>query len=470
MENLKRNQATLNLFHYPQIESLCKSLNILLKGFTLIDCLFKKPSHFLLVFKKNSTVQKLLVCFQQPFTRFHLVSESFEYEERHVHELLQELLSGMHLKSVETINADRIVQFQFTNGSRTLFFICEFFSKHPNCYLTDSDFNIFYSLHPSKSIVYRYPSSPIANQPSNRILNHKEMEKYYADLEEKHLFEEEKNRLEKELKKNLKNLYANHAKLNQSIEDCKNWESVQHEGDLIKANIHLFKKGQLSFTVQDWLTDQKYVIQVSPQSSPQEEMAKCYRRARKLQRGLIPLLDQQKKIALKIESVEKQLRELAEIDSLIELKKRSSQTSSSCKKTQLIKKQKKALPYHIFHSTSGMQIWVGKNAKSNEWLTFHAANGNDWWLHVQGSSGSHVIIKTRKGQAPNPDTLQDAMQLALLYSKSKDHGEAEICLTQKKYVSRLGQGKTGKVQVSQHTTHWIRLDNERCKRIKEQSL
>ncbi len=220
--------------------------------------------------------------------------------------------------------------------------------------------------------------------------------------------------------------------------------------------------------MQDWLTDQPYLIQIDPRSTPQEKMSQCYQRSRKLQRGLIPLLDQLEKVAQKIEITEKQLDELAEIHSMAELAEKKNQILPSQNKPgHATKKERKALPYHAFQSSSGMQIWVGKNAKANEWLTFHAANGNDWWLHVQGSPGSHVIIKVNKGQQPDPDTLQDAMQLALFYSQSKDQGEAEITVTQRKYVSRFGKGQSGKVQLSKHTTNWVHLDRERCKRIKE---
>lgn len=114
-----------------------------------------------------------------------------------------------------------------------------------------------------------------------------------------------------------------------------------------------------------------------------------------------------------------------------------------------------------------MKIWVGKNAKMNEKLTFQLANGRDWWLHVSGYPGSHVIIKMNKDQEPDPETLKDAFQLALYHSKARDMGEGEICFTQRKYVSRLGRKKTGLVQISKHQTAWIRADPVRLQALKK---
>jgi len=65
--------------------------------------------------------------------------------------------------------------------------------------------------------------------------------------------------------------------------------------------------------------------------------------------------------------------------------------------------------------------------------------------------------------------LQDALQLALHYSKAKNRGEAEVCLTQRKFVSRLKKGKTGQVQISKHKIIFIRFDPKRHLHIKERN-
>ncbi len=102
------------------------------------------------------------------------------------------------------------------------------------------------------------------------------------------------------------------------------------------------------------------------------------------------------------------------------------------------------MPYREFWSRSGLRIWVGKKAKDNDTLTFKLAHGSDFWLHVHGYPGSHVIIKINKGKDPDADTIQDALQLALYYSQAKSQGSSrcinyakEVCFSVRKRVLKL---------------------------------
>ena len=41
----------------------------------------------------------------------------------------------------------------------------------------------------------------------------------------------------------------------------------------------------------------------------------------------------------------------------------------------------------------GFIVYIGRDAKSNDYLTFNLSNDQDIWMHVKGVPGSHVIIK-----------------------------------------------------------------------------
>ena len=106
---------------------------------------------------------------------------------------------------------------------------------------------------------------------------------------------------------------------------------------------------------------------------------------------------------------------------------------------------------------------MGKSAKDNDQLTFRYANGSDYWLHARNVPGSHVILRVVKGKEPDAESIKDAMQLALAYSRSPEEGE--ICLTQCKYVARQGR-EAGKVHVSKHKVAYAKKDPQRLKRLK----
>jgi predicted ribosome quality control (RQC) complex YloA/Tae2 family protein len=78
----------------------------------------------------------------------------------------------------------------------------------------------------------------------------------------------------------------------------------------------------------------------------------------------------------------------------------------------------------------GFEILVGKGDEANDRLTFGIAEPRDFWLHVSGPAGSHVVVR-------NPDDLDElprevvlrAAELAAWHSKARDaRGKVEVHL------------------------------------------
>lgn len=98
-------------------------------------------------------------------------------------------------------------------------------------------------------------------------------------------------------------------------------------------------------------------------------------------------------------------------------------------------------PYHYI-SRDGYDIYVGRNNFQNDELTFKFAEGGDWWFHVKGSAGSHVIVKSRGNELPD-SVFEDAGALAAFYSKENGADKVEIDYTLKKNVKKPNNGKPG---------------------------
>jgi predicted ribosome quality control (RQC) complex YloA/Tae2 family protein len=76
-----------------------------------------------------------------------------------------------------------------------------------------------------------------------------------------------------------------------------------------------------------------------------------------------------------------------------------------------------------FISPDGMEVLVGKSASDNDALTFRLASQRDFWLHVAGASGSHVVVRNPEGIESLPrETLRFAAALAARHSKAKSAG------------------------------------------------
>lgn len=70
-----------------------------------------------------------------------------------------------------------------------------------------------------------------------------------------------------------------------------------------------------------------------------------------------------------------------------------------------------------------VEIFVGRNAKGNETVTFSLARKNDIWLHAAGLPGSHVLVREACGSPVNVkdgDILQTAANFAAFFSKARE--------------------------------------------------
>lgn len=70
---------------------------------------------------------------------------------------------------------------------------------------------------------------------------------------------------------------------------------------------------------------------------------------------------------------------------------------------------------YTYKSLDGIQIKVGENAKENDDLTF-SSYPNEWWMHIDGGPGSHVVICYEENTIPK-ETKRDAALLAVHHSK-----------------------------------------------------
>ena len=113
-------------------------------------------------------------------------------------------------------------------------------------------------------------------------------------------------------------------------------------------------------------------------------------------------------------------------------------------------------PFHYI-SSDGFHMYVGKNNLQNEELTFHFANGGDWWFHAKKAPGSHVIVKTNGEELPDR-TFEEAARLAAHYSKNSGAEKVEVDYVEKKQVKKPNGSKPGFVVY--YTNYSMMIDSD----------
>jgi predicted ribosome quality control (RQC) complex YloA/Tae2 family protein len=104
----------------------------------------------------------------------------------------------------------------------------------------------------------------------------------------------------------------------------------------------------------------------------------------------------------------------------------------------------------------GWQVLVGRTDADNDVLSFRVARPDDWWFHVHGMPGSHVILQGPPGADPDRETLQRAAAIAAYHSKARHAGVVAVSGTRARDVTKPRGAKAGTVQIRHEKVFKVR--------------
>ena len=226
-------------------------------------------------------------------------------------------------------------------------------------------------------------------------------------------------------------------------------ERLRQLGDIVTANIHKIIKGQTVVSCEDFYDEEMKVIDIpiSPILSPQQNAAKFYKDYTRMKNA-------EKELTRQIELGENELHYLksvleelnrAQTDAELEEIRRELQDGGYLRPETGKKRMKQSkVPPMRFESTDGYPIYVGRNNRQNDELTFKLARKDDIWCHASKVHGSHVIISCG-GTTPPDDTITQAAQLAAYYSETSGGQNIPVDVTPVKQVKKIPNGKPGMV-------------------------
>ena len=226
-------------------------------------------------------------------------------------------------------------------------------------------------------------------------------------------------------------------------------ERLRQLGDIVTANIHKIVKGQTVIQCEDFYDEEMKVIDIpiSPILSPQQNAARFYKdytRMKNAEKELTRQIELGENELYYLKSVLEELNR-AQTDAELEAIKQELQEGGYIRADAGKKKMKQGkVPPMRFESTDGYPIYVGRNNKQNEELTFRLARKDDIWCHASKVHGSHVIISCG-GTTPPDDTITQAAQLAAYYSETSGGQNIPVDVTSVKQVKKVPNGKPGMV-------------------------
>ncbi|MGB7950541.1 MAG: NFACT RNA binding domain-containing protein [Candidatus Binatia bacterium] len=90
---------------------------------------------------------------------------------------------------------------------------------------------------------------------------------------------------------------------------------------------------------------------------------------------------------------------------------------------------------------------VGRTDADNDYLSMKVARPDDWWFHVRGMPGGHVILQGPPGEEADRAVLRRAAAIAAYHSKARNGGLVAVSCTRARYVTKPRNAKAGTVQI-----------------------
>ena len=95
----------------------------------------------------------------------------------------------------------------------------------------------------------------------------------------------------------------------------------------------------------------------------------------------------------------------------------------------------------------GWVVWAGRTDSDNDLRSTKATASEDWWFHVRGMSGSHVVLRAKPGEEPDREILRTAAAVAAWYSKARGGGVTSVSFTRGRHVRKPKNARPGTVEI-----------------------
>lgn len=243
------------------------------------------------------------------------------------------------------------------------------------------------------------------------------------------------------------------------LRDTESRDKFKVYGELINTYGYHLPEDASELTALNYYTNEDVTIPLDKNLTPQENAQKYFNKYNKQKRTFEALSGLIKETADDIrylESISNSLDIAQNEDDLLQIKEELTQAGYIRRKYTKKKIRLTSKPLHYL-SSDGFHMYVGKNNLQNDELTFHFADGNDWWFHAKGAPGSHVIVKSGGNELPDT-TFEEAGRLAAYYSKNRGSDKVEIDYIEKKHVKKPNGAKPG--FVIYYTNYSLVIDSD----------
>jgi predicted ribosome quality control (RQC) complex YloA/Tae2 family protein len=408
---------------------------------------------------------------------------------------------GTRLASVSIAPDDRIATLRFAATDETWSLRLALMGARSNVYLSDASDVLRMSLRPLEETrrdlafgePWRDPEPRPRGEGEDRFADAPD-EAFFAALESQ---ADEKSRagaagdlsgeLRRALRRRAQQLERKLELLSGDLAAGERAADLEHQGELLKSNLARVPRGASELWVEDPATGARQAIALDPALSPAANLEEIFRRYRKeLRRAsrageeMGTLREQERRVRELADAVEaavasdadpKDLEEIAALPEVARLVARARPQERVGEAAKPRRRGPPGMPARLrprrYRSATGLEIWVGRSDEGNDHLSTRLARGNDLFFHLDGSPGSHVVLRTEGRSDPPSEAVLEACELAVHFSKQRGASRAAVHVAPIKNVKKPKGTKPGLVFVHGGRTVQLRHEPARLRRTLE---
>ncbi len=406
-------------------------------------------------------------------------------------------LSRARLEAASLRGGDRqlALRFEAEEGHFTL--LLSLFGRRCNLYLLDADDRLVMALRPlaetraelSLGAAYLDPAGEAPQRGADRFESTagrallESIGAHYGSLGDEVSADSDRRRITSVLKKERKSAARRVARIEAELAEAEEATTLARNGELLKANLSKITPGADSVRVSDFETGEPIEIPLDPKRSAKENLDATFKRYQKLLRRLTKAggqFDAARESLQSLEALEAEVQSAEQLDEILSREfvqrllgrhtaKSGTPTSKAIAEKPPLPAAYRNLPRKLhpkrYRSQDGLEIWVGRSDEGNDHLTMRLARGKDLFFHLDGAPGSHVILRTEGRDDPPSESVLDACELAVHFSKQKNAGRADVHVVPIKNVKKPKGAKRGLVYVSGGKSIHLRREPARLERL-----
>lgn len=295
------------------------------------------------------------------------------------------------------------------------------------------------------------------NKNNNMSIN-SFIDDFYFNKENSETFKSYRNNILKLILSSLNRYNKKLLNIQNKLNECKDMEIYKLYGELITANLYKINNNFniSNIELENYYDNNKLInIKLDNKYSPAINAKNFFKKYNKLKNTLSIVSLQKNEILNEIQylqSIVFSLENSSSIQEIDEIYQEISDTILKNNKNNSNKKINNTLEIKEL-IIDGYKVFVGKNNRQNDYITFKLSDRNDLWFHVHGFHGSHVLLKTNNTLIDdNNPIIKKCAILAALNSKSSNENKVAVDYTLIKNIKKPNGAKPGFVVFNKYST------------------